>query len=63
MNDYTVLSTVPMYAFMGLMVAGALVALGLAIRSGSVKDDEAPKYRMLEDDEPEAQSSDHGRKT
>jgi hypothetical protein len=63
MNDYTVLSTVPMYAFMGLMVAGALVALGLAIRSGAVQDDESPKYRMLEDDEPEAQSSNHGRKT
>lgn len=63
MTDYTVLSTVPMYAFMGLMVAGALVALGLAIRSGAVRDDESPKYRMLEDDEPEAQSSNHGRKT
>jgi hypothetical protein len=54
MNDYTVLSTVPMYAFMGLMVAGALLALGLAIKSGAVRDDEAPKYRMLEDDEPQA---------
>jgi hypothetical protein len=62
MNDYTVLSTVPMYAFMGLMVAGALVALGLAIRSGSVKDDEAPKYRMLEDDEPQAATTTDGRK-
>ena len=62
MSDYTVLSTVPMYAFMGLMVAGALVALGLAIRSGAVRDDESPKYRMLEDDQPLSQPSDHGRK-
>lgn len=51
MNDYTALSTVPMYAFMGLMVAGALVALGVAVRSGAVRDDEEPKYRMLLDDE------------
>ena len=51
-----------MYAFMGLMVAGALIALGLAIRSGAVRDDEAPKYRMLEDDEPQAATTHDGRK-
>ena len=62
MSDYTVLSTVPMYAFMGFLVAGALIALGLAIRSGALRDDEAPKYRMLEDDEPTAVPSNHGRK-
>ncbi len=62
MNDYTVVSTVPMYAFMGLMVAGALVALGLAIRSGAVRDDESPKYRMLEDDEPSGAITHDGRK-
>jgi hypothetical protein len=62
MNDYTVVSTVPMYAFMGLMVAGALLALGLAIRSGAVRDDESPKYRMLEDDEPQAAARNDGRK-
>lgn len=62
MTDYTVLSTVSMYAFMGLMVAGALVALGFAIRSGAVRDDEAPKYRMLQDDdESEAYQESHGR--
>jgi Cytochrome oxidase maturation protein cbb3-type len=62
MGDYTVVSTVPMYAFMGLMVAGALIALGLAIRSGAVRDDESPKYRMLEDDEPQAATKNDGRK-
>lgn len=62
MNDYTVLSTVPMYAFMGLMVAGALIALGFAIRSGAVRDDESPKYRMLEDDEPQTATMNDGRK-
>jgi Cytochrome oxidase maturation protein cbb3-type len=62
MSDYTVVSTVPMYAFMGLMVAGALIALGLAIRSGAVRDDESPKYRMLEDDEPRATTPNDGRK-
>ena len=62
MSDYTVVSTVPMYAFMGLMVAGALIALGLAIRSGAVRDDESPKYRMLEDDEPQAAKTNDGRK-
>ena len=62
MNDYTVLSTVPMYAFMAFMVAGALVALGFAIRSGAVKDDESPKYRMLQDDEPLESSRNPGGK-
>jgi nitrogen fixation-related uncharacterized protein len=61
MTDYTALSTVSMYAFMGLMVAGALIALGFAIRSGSVRDDEAPKYQMLQDDESEAYPENHGR--
>jgi|JI10StandDraft_1071094.scaffolds.fasta_scaffold52198_4 nitrogen fixation-related uncharacterized protein len=63
MTDYTVLSTVSMYAFMGLMVAGALVALGFAIRSGAVRDDESPKYRMLQDDEDESEAyqESHGR--
>lgn len=62
MSDYTVVSTVPMYAFMGLMVAGALIALGLAVRSGAIQDDEAPKYRMLEDDEPQAATKQDGRR-
>ena len=57
MSDYTALSTIPMYAFMGLMVAGALVALGAAVRSGAVRDDEEPKYRMLLDDEPGSASA------
>lgn len=61
MSDYTVQSTVPMYAFMAFMVAGALVALGAAIRSGAVKDDEAPKYRMLHDDETETFADQQGR--
>ena len=51
-----------MYAFMAFMVAGALVALGFAIRSGAVKDDESPKYRMLQDDEPLESSRNPGGK-
>lgn len=39
-----------MYALMLLFASGALVFLYRAVRSGAVADDEAPKYRMLEDE-------------
>ena len=39
------------YALMGCFVASALCLLAWAVRSGAMKDDEAPKYRMLRDDE------------
>jgi nitrogen fixation-related uncharacterized protein len=38
-----------MYAFMASFVLGGLCFLAWAIRSGAMKDDETPKYRMLED--------------
>ncbi len=38
-----------MYAFMASFVLGGLCFLAWAIRSGAMKDDESPKYRMLED--------------
>ncbi|HBL30523.1 MAG TPA: cbb3-type cytochrome oxidase assembly protein CcoS [Acidobacteria bacterium] len=41
-----------MYSLMGLFVTGALFFLWRAIRSGAVANDEAPKYRMLDDDLP-----------
>jgi hypothetical protein len=39
-----------MYALMVLFAGGAVVFLARAIRSGAVGADEAPKYRMLEDE-------------
>jgi nitrogen fixation-related uncharacterized protein len=39
------------YALMGCFVASALCLLAWAVRSGAMKDDEAPKYRMLRDDD------------
>ena len=37
------------YALMASFVLGGVLLLIWAIRSGAMKDDEAPKYRMLED--------------
>jgi nitrogen fixation-related uncharacterized protein len=37
------------YAMMASFVLGGLLMLAWAVRSGAMKDDEAPKYRMLED--------------
>lgn len=50
MADYTWTSVYWMYSLMALFALGAIYFLVKAIRSGSVADDEAPKYRMLEDD-------------
>lgn len=52
MADYTYASVFWMYSLMTLFVVGAAFFLARAIRSGAVSGDEAPKYRMLEDDEP-----------
>ncbi len=40
-----------MYALMASFVASALCLLVWAVRSGAMKDDEAPKFRMLDDDD------------
>lgn len=39
-----------LYTLMTLFGAGALFFLYRAVKTGAVADDEAPKYRMLEDD-------------
>jgi hypothetical protein len=51
MNDYTWTSVYWMYSLMFLFVGGAVFFLMKAIRTGAVRDDEAPKYQMLQDDE------------
>jgi hypothetical protein len=40
-----------MYGLMTLFVGAAAYALAYGLRSGSVSGDEAPKYRMLADDD------------
>ncbi len=57
MADYTWTSVVPMYGLMTLFVGAAAYALAYGLRSGSVSADEAPKYRMLEDDAPRERST------
>jgi len=52
MADYTYASVFWMYSLMALFVVGTAFFLVKALRSGAVSGDEAPKYRMLEDDEP-----------
>jgi hypothetical protein len=54
MADYTYASVLWMYSLMALFVVGTAFFLVGALRSGAVSGDEAPKYRMLEDDEPTA---------
>jgi hypothetical protein len=56
-SDYTWASVYWMYSLMALFAAGAVFFLWRAIRSGAVSGDEAPKYRMLEDDELERRIS------
>jgi hypothetical protein len=51
-SDYTWASVYWMYSLMALFAVGALFFLWRAIRSGAVSGDEAPKYRMLEDEPP-----------
>ncbi len=50
MADYTYASIFWIYSIMALFVVGAVYFLHRAIRSGAVSGDEAPKYRMLDDD-------------
>lgn len=52
MADYSYLSVFWMYGLMFFFVFGTAFFLRKAIRNGSVSMDEAPKYRMLEDDGP-----------
>ena len=54
MADYTQASVYWLYTLMAFFATGALFFLARALRSGAVADDEAPKYRMLEDDLPAA---------
>lgn len=54
--DYTWPSVYWMYSLMGMFVVGAVFFLVRAIQTGAVRDDEEPKYRMLEDDLPVAPS-------
>ena len=39
------------YALMASFVASALCLLVWAVRTGAMKDDESPKFRMLDDDD------------
>ena len=39
------------YALMASFVASAACLLVWAVRTGAMKDDEAPKYRMLDDED------------
>jgi nitrogen fixation-related uncharacterized protein len=39
------------YALMASFVASALCLLAWAVRTGAMKDDETPKFRMLDDDD------------
>jgi hypothetical protein len=49
-SDYTWTSVYWMYSLMALFALGAVFFLCRALRSGAVSGDEAPKYRMLEDE-------------
>jgi len=53
MADYTLGSVFSLYSLMLLFAAGALAFLYWAVKSGAVADSEAPKYRMMEDEEGE----------
>lgn len=52
MFDSTASSVFWLYTTMFLFGAGALLFLYRAVKSGAVANDEAPKYRMMEDDLP-----------
>jgi hypothetical protein len=49
--DYTYASVFWMYSLMALFVVGTAFFLVRAIRTGAMSGDEAPKHRMLEDDD------------
>ncbi len=51
MSDYSWASVYWAYSIMAMFVVGAAFFLYRAVRSGAVSGDEAPKYRMLEDDD------------
>ena len=51
MPDYTYASVYWMYSLMALFVVGALFFMARAWQTGAMTADEAPKYRMLEDDD------------
>ena len=57
MGDYTWASVYWMYSIMALFAAGAAFFLCRALRSGAVSGDEAPKYRMLKDEDVERRTS------
>lgn len=63
MGDYTWASVLGMYLMMATFVVVTAWALVRAIRSGAVSLDEAPKYRMLDDellpDEPAGRDGTH----
>ncbi len=50
MADYTYASVFWMYSLMALFVVATAFFLVRAIRTGAVSGDEAPKYRMLQED-------------
>lgn len=60
MNDFSWPSVYWMYSLMALFATGALFFLFKAVQSGAVAKDEAPKYRMLEDDLPAPDASGNG---
>jgi hypothetical protein len=49
--DYTYASVFWMYSLMALFVVATAFFLARAIRTGAVSGDEAPKYRMLQEDD------------
>ncbi len=51
MRDYTWASVYWMYLLMAIFAVGAVFFLVKGIRSGIVSFDEAPKFRMLDDDD------------
>lgn len=53
MADYSLASVFWLYSLMLLFAAGALAFLFWAVKSGAVANSEAPKYRMMEDEEGE----------
>jgi hypothetical protein len=50
--DYTYASVFWMYSLMALFVVATAFFLARAIRTGAVSGDEAPKFRMLQEDDP-----------
>lgn len=53
------LSVFWLYTLMLLFASGAFLCLYWAVKSGAVANDEAPKYRMMEDDLPSSEGGFH----